>query len=78
MYVNLKLSIWQAGVRQNRIAQAIKMDEGLLSKIINGFREPTLEQRKSIAAYLQKDEAWLFSRPVAVTKSPSQARTSVS
>ncbi len=62
MFVNLKLCIWQSGMRQNRLAQALNIDEALLSKIINGYREPTAAQRKSIAAFLQKDEEWLFSR----------------
>lgn len=61
MYLNLKLCIWQSGMRQNRLAQALKMDEALLSKIINGFREPTPAQRKSIAQFLKKDEQWLFT-----------------
>ncbi len=62
MFVNLKLCIWQSGLRQNRLAQALNIDEALLSKIINGYREPTAAQRRSIAALLQKDEEWLFAR----------------
>lgn len=62
MFVNLKLSIWQSGIRQNRLAQALNLDEALLSKIINGFREPTPAQRRSIAEYLRRDEEWLFAR----------------
>jgi len=62
MYLNLKVSIWQSGLRQNRLAQSLNMDEALLSRIINGFREPTPEQRTRIAQALQKDEAWLFAR----------------
>lgn len=62
MYLNLKVSIWQAGLRQNRLAKALHMDEALLSKIVNGFREPTPAQRKSIAEFLNKDETWLFAR----------------
>ncbi len=46
MYLNLKFSILQLGLRQNRVAQAIRVDEALLSKIINGFREPTSAQGK--------------------------------
>ena len=61
MYLNLKVSIWQSGLRQNRLAQSLNMDEALLSRIINGFREPTAEQRTRIALALQKDEGWLFS-----------------
>ena len=62
MFLNLKISILQAGIRQNRLAQAIQIDEALLSKIINEFREPTGEQRKRIAEVLGKDENWLFER----------------
>ncbi len=62
MYLNLKVAIWQSGLRQNRLAQVLNMDEALLSRIINGFREPTPAQRSSIAQALQKDEAWLFAR----------------
>lgn len=76
MFVNLKLSIWQSGIRQNRMAQALNMDEALLSKIINGFREPTPGQRKRIAEFLQQDEEWLFSRdngqPAARKQAASQ------
>lgn len=62
MYVNLKICLWQSGLRQNRLAQALQMDEALLSRIINGFRQPTPEQRTRIAEILRRDETWLFSR----------------
>ena len=62
MFVNLKICLWQSGLRQNRLAQALQMDEALLSRIINGFREPTPEQRTSIAEILHRDETWLFAR----------------
>ena len=35
----------------------------MLSKVVNGFREPTTELRLKIADILQSDEAWLFERP---------------
>jgi transcriptional regulator with XRE-family HTH domain len=66
MYLNLKVAIWQTGLRQNRLAQTLNMDEALLSRIINGFREPTSEQRSRIAQVLQKDEQWLFAREPSV------------
>jgi hypothetical protein len=44
------------------MAQAIQMDEALLSKIINGFREPNSRQRRLISEFLKEDEQWLFSR----------------
>jgi transcriptional regulator with XRE-family HTH domain len=75
MYLNLKVSIWQSGLRQNRLAQALNMDEALLSRIINGFREPTPAQRTSIAQALHKDEAWLFARDGEATAEVAHAAT---
>ena len=62
MLLNLKLCIYETGIRQNRLAQMVGIDEAVLSKIINGFRQPTTEQRRLIAEFLQKDERWLFER----------------
>ena len=62
MYFNLKLCLLRTGLRQNQMAQAIQMDEALLSKIINGFREPNSRQRLLISEFLQEDEQWLFAR----------------
>jgi hypothetical protein len=44
------------------MAQAIQMDETLLSKIINGFREPNSRQRRLISEFLKEDEQWLFAK----------------
>ena len=60
MYPNLKLQLWKNGVRQNRLAQLLGMDETALSKVVNGFREPSKELRQKVAALLQSDEQWLF------------------
>jgi transcriptional regulator with XRE-family HTH domain len=38
------------------------MDETALSKIVNGFREPSGELREKIAKLLETDPAWLFER----------------
>jgi transcriptional regulator with XRE-family HTH domain len=62
MYPNLKLQLFKTGMRQNRLAQSLGLDESILSKIINGFREPTEELRKKIASLLQSDAEWLFQR----------------
>lgn len=61
MYPNLKLELWRAGMRQNRLAQMIGIHESLLSKILNGFREPDPRVRGRIARVLQRDETWLFA-----------------
>jgi transcriptional regulator with XRE-family HTH domain len=60
MYPNLKLQLWMSGIRQNRLAKMLDMDETTLSKIVNGFRQPTPEIRGRIAAALKSDENWLF------------------
>ena len=62
MYPNLKLQLWKTGIRQNRLAQMLEMDETALSKIVNGFREPSVELRGKIAALLDSEELWLFER----------------
>ena len=61
MYPNLKLQLWKCGLRQNRLAQMIGIHETLLSKIVNGFREPDAAVRARIATVLKSDEGWLFA-----------------
>jgi transcriptional regulator with XRE-family HTH domain len=61
MYPNLKLQMWKTGMRQNRLAQLVGIHETLLSKILNGFREPDGETRARIAAVLHRDALWLFT-----------------
>jgi transcriptional regulator with XRE-family HTH domain len=60
VYPNLKLQLWRTGIRQNRLAQLLEIDQTLLSRIVNGFRTPDCELRARIAALLQSDEEWLF------------------
>jgi transcriptional regulator with XRE-family HTH domain len=60
MYPNLKLQLWKCGLRQNRLAKMLGMDETALSRIVNGFRQPSLEVRNSIATLLGCDADWLF------------------
>jgi plasmid maintenance system antidote protein VapI len=60
MYPNLKLQLWTSGIRQNRLARMLDIDETIVSRIINGFREPSQEMRLRIAALLQSDAEWLF------------------
>jgi transcriptional regulator with XRE-family HTH domain len=61
MYPNLKLQLWRSGLRQNRLAQLVGIHETLLSKIVNGFRQPDADVRARIAAVLKTDEGWLFA-----------------
>jgi transcriptional regulator with XRE-family HTH domain len=62
MYLNLKLQLFKTGMRQNRLAQQLGVDESILSKIVNGYREPGQEMRARIANLLECDEEWLFER----------------
>lgn len=70
MYPNLKLQLWKCGIRQNRLAQLIGIHETLLSKIVNGFREPDAEVRARIAAVLKSEEGWLFAAEHVVPETP--------
>lgn len=74
MYPNLKLKLWSTGMRQNRLAQMLGIDETMLSKVINGFREATPDVRQRIASLLQADESWLFQREGAEIESKVRGR----
>jgi len=67
MYPNLKLRLWTTGMRQNRLAKMLEIDETTLSKIVNGFRQPTPEVRGRIAAALSSDEDWLFQSALEIS-----------
>ena len=71
MYPNLKWQIWRAGIRQNRLAQMLSLDETTLSRIVNGFRTPDPELKAKIAAALNSDQTWLFQE--AERPEPKQA-----
>jgi len=40
----------------------LALDETVLSKIVNGFREPAPDLQDRIAKMLECDSAWLFER----------------
>ena len=71
MFTNLKLILWRSRIHQNRMAQEMQIDEAVLSRIINGYREPTTDQRGKIARYLNADEEWLFTRDIELVKKRS-------
>lgn len=70
MYPNLKLQLWRTGIRQNRLARLLGVDETILSKIINGYRVANPELRQRIAVVLDSDAEWLFE-PASLTKPDS-------
>jgi len=70
VYPNLKLQMWRAGVRQNRLAQMLNLDEPTLSRIVNGFRKPRPDIKAQIAAALQSDQDWLFEEAAGTGELP--------
>lgn len=72
MYPNLKLQMWRSGIRQNRLAQLLQMDETSLSRIVNGFRKPGPEVRTRIAVALASDQDWLFEESAGAPGDPKQ------
>ena len=60
MYPNLRMQLWRKRIRQNQLAKMIPLDETVLSKILNGFRNPAPETRRRIAVLLEANEEWLF------------------
>jgi len=75
MYQNLKLQMWKSGIRQNRLARELNLDETVLSKIINGYRQPSSQLKARIAQYLRIDETWLFEvDPESVVRTQSRRR----
>ena len=60
IYPNLKLRMYTTGIRQNRLAKMLSIHEASLSRIMNGFREPTSDIRVHLAEILQSDPDWLF------------------
>ncbi len=75
MYPNLKLQMWKCGIRQNRLARVLEIDETVLSKVVNGFREPSDDLRRRIALALDTDAAWLFERENDVKTAPRLGST---
>jgi len=60
IYPNLKLRMYTTGIRQNRLARMLGIHEASLSRIMNGFREPTGDLRTQLADILRSDPEWLF------------------
>ena len=74
MYPNLKLQLWRSGIRQNRLARMLEVDETMLSRVINGYRVASPELKGRIARILQSDEQWLFESTEAKPNLSDPAR----
>lgn|GEM_PF-1685471 len=64
IYPNLKLRVYTTGMRQNRLARLVGIDEAYLSRIINGVRVPGKHMQEQIAQALGCDADWLFQQTV--------------
>jgi plasmid maintenance system antidote protein VapI len=62
IYPNLKLRVYTTGMRQNRLAKLVGIDEAYLSRIINGVRVPGKQMQEQIAHVLGCDVEWLFQQ----------------
>jgi len=54
--------MYSTGMRQNRLAKLVGIDEAHLSRIVNGVRVPRQQMRQEIAKVLGCDAEWLFRR----------------
>lgn len=68
IYPNLKLRMYTTGMRQNRLAKLVGIDEAYLSRIINGVRVPRQQMRQEIASVLGCDADWLFETVMKETR----------
>jgi transcriptional regulator with XRE-family HTH domain len=75
MYPNLRVQLWKSGMRQNRLARILRMHETLLSRIMNGYRQPSPEVRRKISVILHSDETWLFQEENANPENPVRLDT---
>jgi plasmid maintenance system antidote protein VapI len=62
IYPNLKLRVYTTGMRQNRLAKLVGIDEAYLSRIINGVRVPGKQMQEQISSVLGCDAEWLFQQ----------------
>ncbi|MBS1806298.1 MAG: helix-turn-helix transcriptional regulator [Acidobacteria bacterium] len=73
IYPNLKLRVYTTGMRQNRLAKMVGIDEAYLSRIINGVRVPGKQMQQQIAEALGCDAEWLFQQ--ATRQAPAASIT---
>lgn len=64
IYPNLKLRVYTTGMRQNRLARLVGIDEAYLSRIINGARVPGKQMQEQIAQVLGCDPNWLLEQTI--------------
>lgn len=76
IYPNLKLRVYTTGMRQNRLAKMVGIDEAYLSRIINGVRVPGKQMQEQIAQVLGCDAEWLFQQTTIQVPAQMSRQTS--
>lgn len=75
IYPNLKLRVYTTGMRQNRLAKLVGIDEAYLSRIINGVRVPGKQMQEQIAQVLGCDAEWLFQQTSIQVPAPANGNS---
>ena len=71
--VDLKIAMIRRGVRQNHMALELGWDPAKLSRIMNGMKVPTAEERCAISKYLKLPESDIFPEPESKSGSSDDA-----
>ena len=71
--VDLKIAMIRSGVRQNHMALELGWDPAKLSRIMNGMKVPTAEERCAISKYLKLPESEIFPEPESRSGSGDEA-----
>jgi transcriptional regulator with XRE-family HTH domain len=59
--IRLKLALLDAGLLQIELAQQLGRDPAWVSRLLNGWIEPSYADRQEIASFLRRDESEIFT-----------------
>jgi len=68
MHWNLKIAIAEQFGSQLAFAAAVKIHAVRLNRILNGWLDPTPEERARITALLNAEAAWLFAKGARIPR----------
>jgi transcriptional regulator with XRE-family HTH domain len=66
MRLGLKAAMLQRGLKQREISRLAVVPENRLSSIVNGWVEPTADERKKLSAVLRQPEGVLFDAGTSI------------
>jgi DNA-binding XRE family transcriptional regulator len=70
--IKLKVTLIEKGETQYRLAQVLKCDPAVVSRIFNGWINPSGEVKRKIANFLGKPVAELFQESTIISKYDQQ------